>query len=32
MIDVTLLFGCLYLGYRIFRKPGESLFYKNSQL
>lgn len=29
MVEVMLFFGCLYAGYRIFRKPGENFFYKD---
>lgn len=32
MIELLIISGSLYLGYRIFRKPGESLFYKDSEL
>lgn len=27
MIEALIALGCLYAGYRLFRKPGEKFFY-----
>lgn len=29
MVEVLIMFGSLYLGYRLFRKPGERFFYED---
>nr|DAF98169.1 MAG TPA: hypothetical protein [Myoviridae sp. ctP6q2]DAH68815.1 MAG TPA: hypothetical protein [Caudoviricetes sp.]DAZ18636.1 MAG TPA: hypothetical protein [Caudoviricetes sp.] len=29
MIEITIVFVCLYLSYRLTRKPEDSFFYKN---
>lgn len=31
MIEILLMFGTMYLGYRVTRKPGEKFFYDNNQ-
>ncbi len=30
MIEILIIFGCLYAGYRKYRKPGERFFYDDS--
>nr|DAU97254.1 MAG TPA: hypothetical protein [Caudoviricetes sp.] len=29
MVELIIIFVSLYLGYRLFRKPGERLFYND---
>lgn len=29
MIEIAIIFGSLYIGYRLLRKPGEKFFYED---